>query len=64
MELRGFIEDLLYGPEPDQFVDEERIAQKRRYRCGFNNGGKKMIDIMVQDNPDDFYKFSLYDSTV
>ena len=56
MELRSFIDDLLWGPtnEPISF---ERIARKRRYKKGLNKVGKPALDIFLA-------KFRLYNSNV
>ena len=57
MELRNFIEDLLWGTHEvtDEFMcmDFSRVARKRRYVKGAKgNTGKPMIDRMVSKNPD------------
>ena len=58
MELRNFIEDLLWSKdEIDDSVkctDFNRIARKRRYVKGFKESqGKPMIDRMLSQNDDD-----------
>ena len=62
MELRGFIEDLLWAPD-DNPIDELRIA-KRRFRKGLHTGGKPCLDRMLHSNNKDFLKFALYTSGV
>ena len=43
MELRGFIEDLLWTDKGDA-MDIERIAKKRIYRAAIGGGGNTMVD--------------------
>ena len=63
LELRGFIEDLLWGDD-DKVIDYERVASKRKYRKGFSGLGKPAIDRALMNKPDDLYKFSLFTSNV
>ena len=46
MELRGFVEDLLWGPR-GEVMDIERIAKKRIYRAAIGGGGNPKVDRMM-----------------
>ena len=61
MELRNFIEDLLYGPDGEPF-DFDKVARKRRYVKQRGGKGKTIIDIMKSKMARD--KLHLYDSVV
>ena len=62
IELRGFIEDLLWGPNEDP-MDIDRVA-KRRYRKSMGTGGKPMFDRILHEDKNNFFKFGLYTSGI
>ena len=63
MELRSFIEDLLWAKEKDyEPVDFDRVSKKRRYVPSLSGAAKPAVDRIISDEWKD--KFGLYGSMI